>query len=246
MDETSKILILVEGAKTDLRLMERLLHMYGIDVSHEVVSYNTNIYTLYKEMFADGDPDSIDLLQLLKERETDSGIKEMFNVHYSDILLVFDLDPQDPNFSPDKILQMIQFFVESSDMGKLYLNYPIVESFYHMKSIPDEDYNNRVVSLHELYEGTYKQRVNRENRNRDYSKFAVTREECNIVIKQNIDKAWYISEMVRMEDNKEHEPPEPIEVLRTQLSKIGIEEAISVLCTCAFYIVDYNPKFILA
>ena len=139
MDETSKILILVEGAKTDLRLMKRLLHIYGIDEGHEVVSYNTNIYTLYKEMFSDGDPDSIDLLQLLKERETDSGRKEMFDAHYSDILLVFDLDPQDPNFSLDKILQMLQFFVESSDMGKLYLNYPMVESFYHMKSIPDEE-----------------------------------------------------------------------------------------------------------
>ena len=35
--------------------------------------------------------------------------------------------------------------------------------------------------------------MNRENRNHDYTKFAVTREECNIVIKQNIDKGRMIS-----------------------------------------------------
>ncbi len=33
MDKTSKILVLVEGARTDLRLMEHLLHIYGIDNS---------------------------------------------------------------------------------------------------------------------------------------------------------------------------------------------------------------------
>lgn len=171
MDKTSKILVLVEGARTDLRLMEHLLHIYGIDNSHEVVSYNTNIYVLYQEMFAGGDPSSIDLIQLLKERENDPIKKEIFNSRYSDILLVFDLDPQDQRFSADKILKMMQFFVESSDMGKLYLNYPMVEAFYHMKSIPDENYNDYVVSLVELSEGTYKQRVNQENRNHDYSKF---------------------------------------------------------------------------
>ncbi len=244
MDKTSKILVLVEGAKTDLRLMKHLLHIYGIDNSHDVVSYNTNIYVLYHEMFTDGDPSSIDILQLLKERERDPIKREILDVRYSDILLVFDLDPQDPQFSADKILEMMQFFVESSDMGKLYLNYPMIEAFYHMKSIPDKDYNDYIVSLRELSEKTYKQRVNQENRNHDYSKFAVTREECNTVIWQNIDKAWCISEMERVGDSIELLLPESVEILKKQLLKIEVEKAISVLCTCIFYIVDYNSKFI--
>lgn len=244
MDKMSKILVLVEGAKTDFRLMEHLLHIYGIDTRHEVVSYNTNLYVLYQEMFVNSDPSSIDIIQLLKEREKDSAKKEIFNARYSDVLLVFDLDPQDPQFSADKILEMMQFFIESSDMGKLYLNYPMVEAFYHMKSIPDKDYNNYLVSLSELTEGSYKQRVNVENRNHDYSKFAVTREECNMVIKQNIDKSWHILENKKLVDDTEQVLPEPIEILRKQIAKIKVEQVISVLCTCTFYIVDYNPKFI--
>lgn len=31
----SKILVIVEGAKTDLRLMKHLLNIYGIDKKHE-------------------------------------------------------------------------------------------------------------------------------------------------------------------------------------------------------------------
>lgn len=50
-DNKAKIPVLVEGEKTDVRLMERLFNIYGIEKSHRIVSYNTNIYTLYNEMY---------------------------------------------------------------------------------------------------------------------------------------------------------------------------------------------------
>ena len=77
MDER-KILILVEGEKTDYRLMERLLSVYGISDRHRIVAYHTNIYTLYREMFMDGEPDSHDLLLILKAREPDVQKKALF------------------------------------------------------------------------------------------------------------------------------------------------------------------------
>lgn len=244
MGKESRILVIVEGEKTDFRLMQHLLHIYGIDNNHKVVSYNTNIYVLYQEMFADGDPYSIDILQLLKERESNPIKKEILNARYSDIILIFDLDPQDPQFSGDKVLEMMEFFTESSDMGKIYINYPMVEAFYHMRSIPDEAYNEYIVSLSELVQRNYKQRVNLENRNHDYSKFAVSREECNIVIRQNLDKAWNMLQGHKT-CGEDIVLPDLIEVLKNQLLKLQTEKIISVPCTCAFYIVDYNPKFIV-
>ena len=65
-DGKSKILVLVEGAKTDVKLMQKLFEVYGISERYEILSYNTNIYTLYREMFSDGDPSSIDTLQNLR------------------------------------------------------------------------------------------------------------------------------------------------------------------------------------
>ena len=191
-EKKRKILVLVEGAKTDVALMERLFSIYQIDFKYEIVSYCTNIYTLYKEMFEDNDPDDMDLLQLLKSREPDLVKKTLFDESYSDILLIFDLDPHDFGFTPEKIRHMAKYFVESSDVGKLYINYPMVEAFYHMTSIPDLNFNTYNATLNELSAGTYKARVNRENRNHDYRKFAATKEECNIVIRQNISKAWLV------------------------------------------------------
>ena len=82
----------------------------------------------------------MDLLQLLKSREPNLSKKALFDDSYSDILLIFDLDPHDSGFTPEKIIGMANYFVESSDMGKLYINYPMVEAFYHMASIPDPDF----------------------------------------------------------------------------------------------------------
>lgn len=237
IEKTIKILVLVEGAKTDVRLIQHLLSIYGISSNHEIVSYNTNIYTLYQEMFADGDPDSMDILQILRSRERDYEKKKIFDEVYSDILLIFDLDPHAPDFSPEKITEMQRYFIESSDMGKLYLNYPMVEAFYHMKSIPDEKFNDRTALITELRK--YKTRVNLENRNHDYSKFAVDKAECDIVIKQNIEKGFLVTEQTNGNNS-----PDLNCILQKQIEKIKTDQSMFVLCTCTYYIVDYNPQFI--
>ena len=38
-------------------------------------------------------------------------------------------------------------FADLTDMGKLYLNYPMIESYLHLKSIPDEEYINRKIPV---------------------------------------------------------------------------------------------------
>ena len=240
MDKSkAKILILVEGVRTDVRLMEHIFQTYGIDAKYEIVSYGTNIYVLYNEMFFDEKPEDMDILQVLKERERDESKKLIFEQDFTDILLIFDLDPQDPQFSENKISAMMKYFVESTDMGKLYLNYPMIEAFYHMTSIPDPEYNDRVAALTELCGHTYKKRVNTENRNHDYSKFAVTREECNIVIGQNIEKGWRM-----LNANPDNILPNASLILDRQIDMLSEHEKLYVLCTCVFFIAEYNPRLL--
>lgn len=233
-----KILVIVEGAKTDFNLMKRIFKIYGISDDHQVISYDTNIYTLYNQLPDDEEEyEDIDLQQLLKEREKDEKKLSLLNERYTDILLIFDLDPQAPDFSPDKIRKMANYFTESTNMGKLYLNYPMVEAFYNMKNIPDNDYPNYVLSLGLLRNRKYKQLVHELCRNGDYSKFAVNKAECNIVIKQNLEKA-------KMLTQKDENIPDGIDILDKQLSLLKNDNAVSVLCTCIFYIAEYNPGMI--
>lgn len=241
--QKAKILVLVEGSRRETALMNHLLAIYGINERHQIVSYNTNIHVLYNSMFKDEDPYTLDLLQVLKEREKDEIKKSVFDERYSDVLLIFDLDPQDDLYLENKIQQMLEFFCESSENGKLYINYPSAESFYHMRTIPDPLYNSYTVTLNELKEKTYKTRVNAESRDHDFRKFAQTKKECDEVILQNVSKALLIT---GQSATNVIFPPPDIEILHKQSIKMQTEGCLYVLCTCGFYIIDYNSNLINA
>ena len=242
-ENKSKVLVVVEGEKTDARLMENLFSFFPeLSSKYQIVAYRTNIYTLYQEFFLkDTDPEDLDLIQVLKSHEQDPIKKAIFDNKYTDILLIFDLDPQDTLFSAHKILQMQSYFTESSDMGKLYLNYPMVESFYHMRSIPDADYSERIVKMDELTAKKYKLRVNQESFRRNYRKFCTSRADLTIVILQNIKKVrWLLNEI---DPSPEWKEIDFLGLLSHQLSCID-EGFLYVVCTCVMYIYDYNHKLL--
>jgi hypothetical protein len=237
------ILVIVEGGKTDIRLMERLLMLYGIDSKHQIVSYNTNIYALYNAVFKEvDDPYSIDLLLHLRSREPDTTKKLLLSQSYAEILLVFDFDPHDPEYSDEKIREMMAVFSESTEMGKLYINYPMVEAFYHVKDIPDGNYNSYTVSMMELETNGYKGRVGRESCTNHYKSFPENLMDSNVLIRQNIAKAWHV---LGADEHEENIPPDSSPILEVQLVKMKREQEIAVLCTCVFYISDYNPGLLI-
>lgn len=115
----------------------------------------------------------------------------------------------------------------------------MVESFYHMTEIPDKNFNERTITMSGLYEGSYKARVNRENRNHDYTKFAVDKKECDTVISQNIHKGLIIAG-----ESDSNALPNELSILNNQLKNISEHGKLSVLCTCSYYIYDYNSNLI--
>ena len=235
-----KILILVEGAKKDVKVITRLFELYSeLDVKYEIVPYCTNIYVLYQEFFEkDGGSDELDLLQVLKSKEKNLGKKKIFDERYTDIMLVFDLDPQDDKFTDEKIRKMEAYFCESSDMGKLYLNYPMIEAFYHMPNIPDPGYQSRTVSIDELIKGKYKERVQQETRGNDYNKFIKGRADANYVILENISKAYkLLGEEVEISGRWREVNLSAVLERQLEFLETGY---LYVLCTCVMFIYDYN------
>lgn len=82
---------------------------------------------------------------------------------FTNIILVFDYERHDPQFSADKILRLQNYFSDAADMGKLYLNYPMIESYQHLKSLPDEEYINRKISVSLQPGSKYKELVRNES-----------------------------------------------------------------------------------
>ncbi|MFR3816988.1 MAG: hypothetical protein ACLTXO_00495 [Fusobacterium varium] len=135
----NKILIITEGTKPDKKIVEHLIKNYKqADVKYEIQTYNTNVYMLYQEIkrIYGEDLDEIQIIPILKEK----NIEFKFNKDdFSEIYLFFDYDihhyQYNRDIAPDnlnsQLEEMLNYFNdETGDMGKLYINYPMVEVFF--------------------------------------------------------------------------------------------------------------------
>ncbi len=243
---TRNVLMIVEGEKADYRLMEHLLRLF-FEEKFYIVPYKTNIYALY-DMFQMNDVndfDALDTVQVLKSVQADEKIRKELDRNFSDIIFIFDFDPQDPNYSSEKILKLKSIFRESTDNGKLYLNYPMVEAFKHLSSVDDEGYLNLKVLYDDLKEKRYKQIVSDYTFQTDYKKY--TKEECLAVFRQNIIKANYILYGVNTFPSCEEEyfKVDLDKILNTQCRLLKDDGNFYVLCTCIFFLLDNKPKALL-
>lgn len=103
--------------------------------------YGTNIYMLYEEIVKEyGEgwcEDDIDLPLLIS---TQKGELKRYKNDFTNIFLVFDYERHDPNFSEQKIQELQAYFADATDSGKLYINYPMIESYQHLEALPDPKY----------------------------------------------------------------------------------------------------------
>ncbi|EPF5500576.1 hypothetical protein ACSS8S_004370, partial [Yersinia enterocolitica] len=102
-----------------------------------------DIYAFYKLMHEDED---LDVFALMKERnpELESYDRDSF----SQLFLFFDYDGHSPSASDKKIRELLEFFNEETDKGKLFISYPMVESIKCISNLDAiEEFCNQTVKI---------------------------------------------------------------------------------------------------
>lgn len=112
------------------------------------------ISKIISEYGEDWDKEDIDLPFLISNDKRSSPL--LRKKDFTNIYLIFDYERHDPFFSETNILRMQRYFSRPEDVGKLYINYPMVESYLDLKSIPDVSYKNRRYSSKNTQGAVYK------------------------------------------------------------------------------------------
>lgn len=187
-----KILFICEGEETERKFCNLIIDRYFIDNKKpkEYVAFGANIYSLYDEMSKDRDLDIIELIREKAKLKKDMATYEKLTMGgFDEVYLIFDYDFHASQYSFEKILEMAEFFDNETENGKLYINYPMMESFKHFKSIPDEDFNNYKISKEECLK--YKKIVGDVSCIKHFND--ITLPILGIMIKQVLDKYGFIS-----------------------------------------------------
>lgn len=235
MDE---ILFICEGEKSEKQFCNFIIDKYFIQNNKvkEFVSFGTNIYGLYDEMKRDNGLDIVELVkERAKEQKKTSVYSKLNEGHFSEVYLIFDFDFHAPQYSSDKIKEMVNFFNNETENGKLYINYPMLESFKHFRNIPDLNFNNYKVLENDCY--TYKRYIGEISIIPHIND--IDFEKLKIIIKQSLDKFALILGCEVKNYNQYLGKLTQINLLKKQLDCLKNDSSIYVINTSLFWGIDY-------
>lgn len=127
---SNKILFVFEGAKTEEQIMANLKSFFLNENTTITSVYGAEIYQIYKDIKADED---LDTFNLVKERNQNKTILDIYTrADFAEIYMFFDYDGHSPIADDHKLIELLEFFKEETDKGKLFVSYPMVEALKHI------------------------------------------------------------------------------------------------------------------
>lgn len=151
------ILFVFEGAEREPRIFKTLERLFFGKEERLVCSFGNNIYELYRQLREfDGEGDIVSILRE-NNAQLPSGVKSS---DFSEIYLFFDYDFQNTNLTLKemnaRLQEMLELFDDETDNGKLYISYPMVESLYYTKQLPDEHFAEYAISRSDCVDRPFK------------------------------------------------------------------------------------------
>lgn len=228
---STKILFIFEGEKTENQITENLTKFFINENTIITCAYCSTIYQVYKEILVD---DDLDTFTLLKSRlQNQEILKDYYRDDFAEIYMFFDYDGHDIIADDKKLKELLEFFNEETEKGKLYISYPMIESLKHI--VDFNDFKELRVKCKEKI--NYKELVSKNciNQLQDFTNYKYLT--WQKLIETHLFKMNYIV-------NSAYSFPENIipqlEVFSNQLEKyINIDSTVGVLNSFPVFLHDY-------
>lgn len=147
------ILFIFEGKSREPSLFYTLQKLFFQNTNeHIVCSFGNNLYQLYKELKKyEGNGDIVSILKdKYKDKINSPFAGNELSSDFSEIYLFFDYDFQNTNIQIEtinsQVSEMLEIFDDETNFGKLYINYPMVESIRYTRELPDKQYYKYTIS----------------------------------------------------------------------------------------------------
>ena len=163
------ILFIFEG-KDDKTYFESIKRLFFPEKSDTFVcTYNSNIYSLYAKLQEHDtlhgmlEVNTVSVFKEILLEKDDETLKDIREDEVSEIYLFFDYDFQENARTLEennkRLSELLDYFTDETGTGKLYINYPMVESLRYTKQLPDNDYWQYTVSRQRCQEESFKHQV---------------------------------------------------------------------------------------
>lgn len=246
-----RFLVIVEGERVEPAILERCFEILNLGIDYEIVPFRTNVYQLIRHIdrFYGDDIDSIDIRKILKERNPDDG--DALSGNFTDIILIFDYDPQDSLFDQGRLERLAPHFSDSSDLdrGRMFFNYPAVEALRDFGEFGERGYYESEIDCSRLLHHGYKRYVDSREPPARISDFRkITGPDLAEIIAMNVGKIQHLVDGVPIEGTVgwTRRPSLSVEcldldlggLLRLQGEKVAKGGCVYVCGTCLFFLCE--------
>lgn len=128
---SNKILFVFEGERTEAQIVSNLQKYFVNENTSVQCVYGAEIYQIYKDILGDNDLDTFNLIKDRNE-ETKKILDNYTRNDFAEIYLFFDYDGHSTLADDNKLKELLEFFEEETNKGKLYVSYPMVEALKHI------------------------------------------------------------------------------------------------------------------
>ena len=184
-DSRYNTLLIIEGESCEKAYFDKFIKTIKADKNIIIIPFCNDIYELYKHIKELGETTTIDVI--LNYCNLDDETRKLLkNTKFVYTYLVFDLDIQDGKESDrqeklSQISKMLDLFNNETEYGKLFINYPMMESYRHFDITNPSTLNNKCVIVDNEVLTNYKKLVGQEGTNKNLSKYT-SRDFYNITL----------------------------------------------------------------
>lgn len=246
-EKQKKIAIIYEGEKTEENLFKNISrHFFAdrADIMIMTLPAAGNLYMLWTKL--QEDDFETDVISVLREmnKNLSERLKGVKVADFSEIYLFFDYDGHHNNVpkkfgGKDALEEMLMTFDNETELGKLYISYPMVEAIKEI-SVDMGDYRTFYLPLSEC--GNYKEKAGGIS---DYGDFRhITKEMWHIACNASRKRAATIETYKEEDDYQKF--IEDVSQKKIYLAQrdifINQNQAIGILSSVPLFLIEYYDE----
>ena len=243
---SAKVLFVLEGEQPEGNTLARLQRAFPeelADLSEDLVKiiFRSNIYSLYGKL--KDDEDFLDVVEVLKEQHTDDEeLQNLDREAVSQVFLFFDLDihKQPIEESCNQLNELVQFFDNETENGKLFLSYPMAEviNICDVKNGLMSD-DRKLFNINDCANDGFKRFANDLNRDSKTICRVNCRENWLIISKANYEKAKWLMHLTSEEFVSVLDRMQQASILQHQQKLIKQDNVVATLSAFPFFLLEY-------
>lgn len=243
---SAKVLFVLEGEQPEENTLARLQRAFPeelADLSEDLVEYvySSHIYGLYNKLKEDDG--FSDVIEVLKELyHDDEALQNTNREDISQVYLFFDLDihKQPIEKSCDQLNELVQFFDNETENGKLFLSYPMAEAINICdveNGLMSDD--RKLFCIDKCVNDGFKHFVDDLNRDSKSICRANCRENWLIISKANYEKAKWLMHLTSDELFSVFDRMQQDTILQHQQALIKNDNVVATLSAFPFFLLEY-------